>query len=336
MPRSAILEELISHWEPRLQQAFLDAIYKARGGAHVDQIVRMIERGDIDNAIRAAGLNPTAFRPFDLALAQAFEAGGEATAVAIPAIIAADGLRTIFQFAIRNPAAEDWLANHSSNAIVQILSDQRDMIRAVLADAMTKGLNPRTVALDIVGRINPLTGRREGGLIGLTRSQAQWVLNYEQELRNNPAAAFDRLLRDKRFDPIVRRAIDSGNPIPGASIDNMVRTYRNRALRMRAEAIGRTEAMQALHGAQEQSVNQAIESGINRKDVRFTWRTSRDKRVRDLHRPMDGETVAYGEPFLDGNGNQLRYPGDPAAPAETTINCRCWREVRIDFLSNIE
>lgn len=337
MARNARLAQLIDTWDPLVQQAFLQAIYDARAGAHVDQIVRMIEAGNIDGAIRAAGLDPNVFRPFDLAITQAFEAGGNLTAQAVPAIISADGLRTVFRFSVRNPAAEDWLLNLSSNAIQQILTDQRQMIREVLTTGMSKGLNPRTVALDLVGRIDKATGRREGGLIGLTSSQAKWVQNYEEELRSiNPSAALDRLLRDKRFDPTVRRAIDTGDPIPSDTVDKMVVTYRNRALRMRAEAIGRTEAMAALHGAQEQSIQQAIDAGIDPQNVRFVWHTARDKRVRDTHKTMEGETVGVGEPFITGSGAQLMYPGDPNGPPEEIINCRCDRSVRIDFLANIE
>jgi hypothetical protein len=335
--RRARLDRLIDEWDPQLQRAFLDAVYRARGGAHLDQIVRMLEAGNIEAAVRAVGLNPASFRPFDLTIASAFEAGGVATASGVPIILSADGLRTIFEFDVRNPAAEQWLLQHSSSLIREILADQQQMIREALTDAMTRGLNPRTAALDLVGRIVAATGRREGGLIGLTASQAAWVRNYEAELRSaNPLAALQRELRDRRFDAAVRRATAAGEPLPAAQIEAMVRTYRNRALRMRAEAIARTEAMAALHEAQEQSIQQAIGAGIDAATVRFVWRTARDTRVRDIHRTMNGQTRRMGEPFIDGNGNRLRFPGDPDAPPETVINCRCWRETLTDFLANIE
>ena len=46
-------------------------------------------------------------------------------------------------------------------------------------------------------------------------------------------------------------------------------------------------------------------------------------RVRPWHLDMDGQKQPPGEPFTDGLGNSLMYPGDLLAPPETRINCRC-------------
>lgn len=52
------------------------------------------------------------------------------------------------------------------------------------------------------------------------------------------------------------------------------------------------------------------------------WVTDMDGRERPSHRRADGQTRALSEPFLVG-GALLRYPGDPAGPADEVINCRC-------------
>jgi hypothetical protein len=59
---------------------------------------------------------------------------------------------------------------------------------------------------------------------------------------------------------------------------------------------------------------------------RFTWRTQRDDRVRDVHVPMDGITNPQGVPFVVA-GVPLRYPGEPIGPPEVWINCRCYLDV---------
>lgn len=53
------------------------------------------------------------------------------------------------------------------------------------------------------------------------------------------------------------------------------------------------------------------------------WLSAHDGRTRDWHTTLDGQSVANDEPFIDGNGNELMYPGDPDADPETVYNCRC-------------
>lgn len=47
-----------------------------------------------------------------------------------------------------------------------------------------------------------------------------------------------------------------------------------------------------------------------------------DDRVREPHRDADGQLRLLDEAFTVG-GVAMQYPGDPSAPADTTINCRC-------------
>lgn len=331
-------EQLIQGWSPRLRKAFLDAVYQLRNAAQLENIARRLIANDIEGAVSAAGLNPVAFRQLDVQTSLAFESSGNITAKLIP--IVADGVtgvRQVFRFDMANPDARNWLHEHSSQFVTQILDDQRNMIREFLAQAITDGVNPRSTALKLVGIINKATGKREGGIIGLTTSQMQWVRNYEAELRAGSLGALTRQLRDRRFDPSVRAAAASGEPISDSTITAMVKAYSNRALQMRGEAIARTETVLALHQAQNQAMQQAIDSGIiQAQAVSFSWHTAHDERVRDSHESMDGQRRRLGDPFVDGDGNLLEYPGDPSAPAETTINCRCWREPDVDFLAGIE
>ena len=226
--------------------------------------------------------------------------------------MAPNGFRVVFQFNIRNPKAEAWLADYSSSLVKQIIDDQRNMIRQNLTRAMAAGTNPRTAALDLVGRIGA-SGNREGGVIGLTTSQEQWVQNYTDDLASDtPDAALTRTLRDARFDSTVQNAADSGEPLTADQIDNMATAYKNRALMYRAETIARTEMQTSLHEAQQQSMQQAVDSGVIKAGtVVGIWRTAEDDLVRNSHVALDGETAALGQPFVSGYGNLLYYPGDP-------------------------
>jgi len=335
--RTARIDKLIELWDPVLRRAFMESIALMRSAAQLDNIEKALARGDVETALQAVQLDPIAFRPWDIAISRMFEAGANAVTSTLPVLSdPVTGLRTVFQFDVRNPTAERYLFERSSTKVVQIIADQRDMIRAFLTTGMSAGNNPRTMALDLVGRVNPATGRREGGFIGLTSSQEQWLANYAEELRNLDPAALDRALRDARFDPAIRRAIENGEPIPDSTINAALTNYRNRALRYRAETIARTEALTSLHEAQRQAFQQAVENGLDPNDVRKTWRATKDNRTRESHAAMDGETVGIDELFVTGAGNLLGYPGDPNGPPEEVINCRCWLEERVDFLANIE
>lgn len=59
------------------------------------------------------------------------------------------------------------------------------------------------------------------------------------------------------------------------------------------------------------------------------WIATGDERTRDWHLDMDGQEVDLDEPFIDGNGNELDYPGDPHAAPETVYNCRCTTKSRL-------
>jgi hypothetical protein len=53
------------------------------------------------------------------------------------------------------------------------------------------------------------------------------------------------------------------------------------------------------------------------------WIATPDNRVRDWHITMDGQEVNINEPFIDGHGEELDYPGDPSGSPRTVYNCRC-------------
>lgn len=53
------------------------------------------------------------------------------------------------------------------------------------------------------------------------------------------------------------------------------------------------------------------------------WIATPDNRVRDWHLSMDGQEQEIDEPFIDGHGEELDYPGDPSGSPRTVYNCRC-------------
>jgi hypothetical protein len=328
---------LLEGWWSKIKAAFMRSVRSIIDFAQIGRIAERLERGDVEGAVKEVGLDPVSFRDLGKAIEEAFEDGGKFTAKRIPAIKEPDGHRLNVQFDVRNPVAERILKEESSKLVTEIVDDQRNMIRETLRKAMEAGQNPREAALDLVGRINPVTKQRSGGSIGLTSTQEGWVRAYEADLRSaNPRAALSRTLRDKRFDRSVLKAVKDGVPLSEDAIQKMVIAYKNRALRYRAEAIARTESLSALHQAKMEALRQAIEKGLDPTTITLTWHTAGDKRVRHTHQGMNGQTIKYGEKFVSPSGARLAFPGDPSAPAAESINCRCLAEEKIDFLKGLK
>ena len=146
-------------------------------------------------------------------------------------------------------------------------------------------------------------------------------------------------LRNRRFDPIVQRAIRTGEPIPAATRDKIVTTYENNVLRYRGQNIARTEMLGALHSGREEALTQMMErERLPTEAVEQTWDAVNDNDTRDSHDSMEGQKRQKGQPFVTGRGQLLLYPGDRSmgADAAEIINCRCSLRTRVDWTHILE
>ena len=330
------LIKLLAEYEPKLRDAILDGIRRMRDEALLVEIVRMIEADNVSGVLRALGLNPALFNGFHFALAQTFEAGGLALIAGLPKYVTGgDGVKTMIRFNVRDRAAEQWLGQRSSGLVTEIEEDVRQTVRDALQRGQREGRNPRNVALDLVGRVNRQTGRREGGAIGLTSAQLRWVESARQKLLTLDEAYFDMGLRASRFDDVVRQAITSGKPLSAETVDKLVGLYKDNALKHRGEQIGRTEALSALNRGEYEAIRQAAQrNGRPLSAIRKVWDSAGDGRVRDSHRALDGVSVGMDEPFVSPvTGARMMHPHDDSldAPARELIGCRCRVRYEIRF-----
>lgn len=327
------LKPLIDAAEKLIGGSFLRSVRRWRDQVSLKALTAAIKAGDVDGAVKALGIEAARFRPLDAAITDTFESVGEdITAHAITN--ATVGLRVGPLFDIRAGSAEGWIRQHTTGLVTQITDDQRALVRQALAplhsgfDPMMTGDSPQKLALDLVGRVNRATGSREGGLIGLTSQQAEWVANYQAELQGVPSAdALSRKLRDQRFDRTIQKAIDQGREIPADTREAIVAAYKNRALRMRATTIARNEADAVSIQAQQEAWSQALDRGIVSQDklARY-WITAGDDRVRPTHRVIPGMNkngVGFTEPFQTPKGPTMQ-PGWSFDPG-----CRCRVRIRV-------
>lgn len=339
--RRAQIRRLLEASAPEIQRAFLDAINTIKSEARLAEIVRFLEAGRIDQAVESLGISRAVFSAYDRALSSAYTQAGELAASQIPPVRQANGIVLNVHFDGRDTRSAAFVNELVGRKIDDIVSEQKRMLIRAVGDAVIDGRPPATVAIDMVGRLSRATGRREGGFVGLSDYYADRVRDARREL----AGAFgprggneglrnylERTLRDRRFDRYVERALKDGTTIPEQLQRRMIERYEDRMLQYRAQTIARTESLTALNVARNDQYAKLVEQGaIRPEQVRRTWRDSADRKVRDSHVAVSGETVGMNETYSNG----LAYPHDPNGPAEEVINCRCWEDIRIDFLSNI-
>lgn len=309
------IERLLRQMEPRIQAIFIDALIIAQQENTLAELAVLAEQGRLlevlDDAARA-GIEKLA----DLINTVIVESGQEA-ASALSA-----GFNTIISFDQVNQRAVDIMQSNRLRLITEFINEQRLATREALIDGIRRGLNPIAQA------------RVFRGSIGLTSRQMQAVNNFRTLLREGSAEALTRELRDRRFDPTVRRAVAGDIVLTDTQVERMVTRYRDRFLKFRSEVIARTEALRSVHEGTELLFRQAIENGnIESETLERTWHTARDTRVRESHVLMNGQVRPLGIPFRSGDGNDLRFPGDINAPASDTIQCRCAVSTRVTRLA---
>lgn len=330
------LTDLLKVYEPEIQTAFLASIDEIKSEAVLKDIEAALRRGDIEAAIGFLYVEPAAYRRFQDARAAAYRAGGDYGVSTMPRDPA--GNKLLVRFDGRAVEAESWLGTRSARRVTNLVEEERSSLRASLEAAMARGDGPRTMALDIVGRKDPKTGRRKGGIIGLSAPQKQAVEAAREELSSLATMAqfLDRKMRNKNLDRLINRALKEERLLTAEEISTILGAYSDRLLLLRGETIARTEAMGALHAGRREAYQQAINAGkITAEEVYREWDSTGDSKVRHTHRALDGEQVGFDEPYISPTGARIMFPGDPDAPASEVINCRCDETYRIDFLARV-
>lgn len=311
------IERLLGAAEPTLRRAFLRMVGQIQSALTLGEIASFIEanmlEAALDAALRAAPLLGQAYIDTFIVAARdtARELGfalGE-----VPLV-----------FDQTNFGAVNAMNRNQLRLVRGFTEEQRAVTRRAVAEGIAAGRNPIEVA------------RTFRDSIGLTQKQQQWVANYRRALQNLDTDALSRALRDKRFDRTVAAAIRDKKPLSSKQIDDMVKRYSERMVKYRSEVIARTEALRSVHQGSEEMYRQAIANGdLRPESLSREWNTAKDERVRDSHSSMNGQVQPFGQPFVSGLGNLLNYPGDPDAPAEDVIQCRCAVGTRITSLAAI-
>ena len=202
-----------------------------------------------------------------------------------------------------------------------IVEEQVRLIRAAMTQALEEGL----------GSVQAANLFKDS--VVLTQYQQGVVDNFERALRSNVSNALSRVLRDRRFDPSIERAIRESRALTEQQITKMVERYKKRMIALRAETIARTEGQIAVNRARHAATKQlSTKVGIAMDSIRRVWRTTLDGRERHTHRMMNRQVRGVDEAFRSPSKAKLMFPGDRSAPAKEVINCRC--VVQTKFVDN--
>lgn len=110
------------------------------------------------------------------------------------------------------------------------------------------------------------------------------------------------------------------------SVDDLIDRIR-RVTEMsynQARRVAQTERTRVQGQARYEAIKELNRQLGHRRKYRKEWIARRDDRTRDTHAEISG-TVQYADRyFVMSSGAKLMYPGDPHAPPEEIINCRCY------------
>lgn len=333
------LLELANQLEPSLARAFITAVNQITSQAQLLLIATAIEEGRIDDVVRILQIRPETFDLLDAQIRQVFIAGAAYQIDSVPgkALDPETGARLIVRFGGSQPRAQQIVAQSGARLVTNITETVRETVRQTVSDALSESRPPRAVALDLVGRTGA-SGRRSGGVIGLSAPQAKIVQDIRRALAEGDTDRLREYLRferrDRRFDAAVRRRI-AGEAMTQTQINRITGRLADRYLQLRGETIARTETIPALNQGRREAVQQMIDRGVIQAfQVKRKWDSSSDARTRPMHLQMEGQEVEWGEPFVAPNGDRLMHPGDTelGAGGDNTVGCRCYMAMPIDFL----
>lgn len=113
-----------------------------------------------------------------------------------------------------------------------------------------------------------------------------------------------------------------------AGLTTRVNKVFDNAQHVRAKMIAQTEAVGSLNQA-VQEYSSKLPRSVAAKKV---WLSHHTQRTRPAHLAADGQVAAVTSPYMVG-GYHMMYPGDPSAPPDLVINCRCGQSILPPALS---
>lgn len=316
--------QAIQDMEPAAQRAYLAQIAAVIDAATLAEIESAIQKGDDNEVIALLPIGLFAGLMEIIRTAYVRGAAAEVKGVKVPGISK--------DLDAHAPDVSSFLAGQARAMLDQAAIDEARAVRSILEAGQANGQSARKTALDLIGRVSKQTGKRTGGVIGLSGNFADSVANARTQLLSGDPALMKQYLsrtrRDRRFDATVSKAIANGRTVRAEDVNKIVGRYADRLLATQAEMIAQTYVAEAFNEGRDQAWRQIIERSKGRLTFSKRWRSRGDEKVRNSHASMNNQIVAADQPFVSPRGALLMFPCDSSlgAPLSERARCRCIAE----------
>lgn len=218
-----------------------------------------------------------------------------------------------FNFDTLSPETQRALRDAQDELIAELDSGARDSVETIIANGVRAGESIDDMASEI------------RDFISLTASQAQAALNFQAMLYNLDPQALQRQLRNAEYDDALLDAIDSGQDLSDAAVQNMVDDYRDNYLDYRALSIAQTETTNAANRGLHDAYSQAVDRGVFPEEaVKRYWQLA------DHPCPVC-ESIPDMNPDGVGVGDDFDSIDGPIDDPAVHTNCECSVEYVTDL-----
>lgn len=300
---------------PDLQRALLLSWDRLIAQMSVTQMAALLESASLDRVIQTVLSDyamDAAFARYRAQLQLTMQRTVPWAALALPTTEARVGVA----FDVLNPRILSALRVLDSRVMQVVKDGTREAFRAFVEQGFRAGKAPAAIA------------RAVKDWIGLAPNQLAAIDNFRTLLETGDRAALTRQLRDRRFDPTVKKATTPPTsatpgtppvppkPLTAPQIDKMVDAYRERMKAHNANVLAKTAAQDAMKlGNKATWIDAEAKGFVPRGSVRRRWiHLDAQPHPRPTHQAMQGQTVGLNEPY--SNGDNYAGEHDP-------WNCHC-------------
>ena len=313
------IEALLRTHTREIREAFLTAIRSANEAVDRRALIRALESGNIEAAVRLFRVDEGVLFPLQDAVRGSYVAGGQAISETLPKTIAGQ-----FGFNGAHLRAEAYLRQTGAALVTNINESAMEAARVVITEGIQENTGTRAIARRLTGVLEG--NRRVGGVIGLTAPQAQAIERGMSNLSSGDPARMREYLRlkerNRNFDGMIRRAIEGDATLSRADLDRIRLAHTNRSLKLRGDRVARNEAFVGQAAGRNEAWRQVAERG-DVEDVTIRWQHSPQINGRIDHIEMDGEVISIGQDFVLPDGTRMAHPHDPRGGPGNLVNCKC-------------